>query len=74
MVFNRTQIQFPDSDVTRPKFTTDINTCIITVQYNNKTKRLEISQGIDLVRGEMGQLAENGRREESRNFSQDEQF
>lgn len=54
MVFKRTQIQFPDSDVTRPKFTTVINACIITVQYNNKTKRLEISQGVDLVRGEMG--------------------
>lgn len=54
MVFKRTQIQFPDSDVTRPKFTTDINASIITVQYNNKTKRLEISQGVDLVRGEMG--------------------
>lgn len=71
MVFNRTHIQFPDSDVTRPKFATDINKCIITVQCNNKTEKLEISQWVDLVRGEMGQLAGNGRSEENKKCSQD---
>lgn len=74
MVFNRTHFQFPDSDVTRPKFTTNINKCIITVQYNNKTEKLEISPGVDLVRGETGQLAGNGRSEESKKCSQDAQY
>lgn len=74
MVFNRAHIQFLDSDVTRPKFATNINKCIITVQYNNKTEKLEISPGVDLVRGETGQLAGNGRSEESKKCSQDAQY
>lgn len=62
-IFNSRTLMLP--------FATDINKCIITVQCNNKTEKLEISQWVDLVRGEMGQLAGNGRSEESKKCSQD---